>query len=85
MAAAVAVIGVDPRDMALQEEDIAEGEAIRMEEVAEAEGTTAVAAGAAADTTAATRVVEVAADGAVPAASDLIAPRTRDVAAYITM
>ena len=55
---------VDPWDMALQVEDIVEGEA---------EGTTAEVAGAAGaavaaeDTTAATRVEE---DGAVPTASD---------------
>ena len=74
MVAAAEVSNLDPGDMALQVEDIVEGEA---------EATTAVVAGAAEaagaapaveDTTATTRVEE---DGAVPAASEstTIAPR----------
>ena len=61
----VAVSGVDPRGLELQAEDTAEGEAVRTEEVMVAEGTSAVAAGAAADTMAATR------EGAEPAAADI--------------
>ena len=80
-AVSAAASGVDPRGMELKVEDIAEGEAVRMEEVAEAEGTMAVAAGVAADTTAATRVVEAAADGAEPAASD--STKNKDDAAYL--
>ena len=62
--------GVDPRGLELQAEDTTEGEAVRTEEVMVAEGTSAVAAGAAADTTAATRVEEAAAEGAEPVASE---------------
>ena len=63
--AVAAVSGVDPRGLELQAEDTAEGEAVRTEEVMVAEGTSAVAAGAAADTMAATR------EGAEPAAADI--------------
>ena len=83
VAVAAAASGVDPRGLELQAEDIAEGEAVRMEEVTEAEGTTAIAAGVAADTTAATRVVEAAADGAEPAASD--STKNKDDGAYLTI
>ena len=55
-AAVAAASGVDRRGLELQAEDTAEGEAGRTEEGMVAEGTSAVAAGAAADTTAATRV-----------------------------
>ena len=76
---------VDPRDMAPQEADIPEEEVITLEVVTEGEVITAVAAGVAADITAAIGVVEAAADGAVHAASESPAPRTRTNAAYITM
>ena len=65
VAMTVAASGVDPRGLELQAEDTVEGEAIRTEEVMVAEGTSAVAAGAAADTMAATR------EGAEPAAADI--------------
>ena len=65
VAVAAAASGVDPRGLELQAEDTVEGEAVRTEEVMVAEGTSAVAAGAAADTMAATR------EGAEPAAADI--------------
>ena len=83
MAVTVAVSGVDPRGLELQAEDTAEGEAVRTEEVMVAEGTSAVAAGAAADTTAATRVEEAAAEGAEPVASEIT--KKKDDEPYLTM
>ena len=65
VAMTVAASGVDPRGLELQAEDNPEGEAVRTKEVMVAEGTSAVAAGAAADTMAATR------EGAEPAAADI--------------
>ena len=56
VAVAAAASRMDLRGLELQAEDTAEGEAVRTEEVMVAEGTLAVAARAAADTTAATRV-----------------------------
>ena len=70
VAVAAAASGVDPRGLVLQAENTAEGEAVRMEEVMVAEGTSAVAAGVATVTTAATRAVEAAAEGAEPAATE---------------
>ena len=65
---AAAVSGVDPRG--LQVEGTAEGEVVRLVEVMVAEGNSAAAAGAARDTTAATRVEEAAAEEAEPVASE---------------
>ena len=80
---AVAASGVDPRGLELQAEDTAEGEAVRTEEVMVAEGTSAVAAGASADTTAAIRVEEAAAEGAEPVASEIT--KKKDDEPYLTM
>ena len=71
-AVVVAVSSADPRGTDLKAEDTEEEEAVRMEEVVDAEGNTLVGAGEAADTTAATRVVEAATDGAEAGASDSI-------------
>ena len=65
---AMAASGVDPRGLVLQAENTAEGEAVRMEEVMVAEGTSAVAEGVAADSTVATRAA--AAERAEPAATE---------------
>ena len=81
--AAVAGSGVDPRGLELQAEDTAEGEAVRTEEVMVAEGTSAVVAGVSADTTAATRVEEAAAEGAEPVASEIT--KKKDDEPYLTM
>ena len=83
VAAAAAASGMDLRGLELQAEDTAEGEAVRTEEVMVAEGTSAVAAGAAADTTAATRVEEAAAEGAEPVASEIT--KKKDDEPYLTM
>ena len=83
MAVTVAVSGVDPRGLELQAEDTAEGEAVRTEEVMVAEGTSAVAAGEAEDTTAATRVEEAAVEGAEPVASEIT--KKKDDEPYLTM
>ena len=85
--AAAEVSNLDPGDMALQVEDIVEGEAEVTTAVVAGAAGAAEAAGAAVaaeDTTAATRAEE---DGAVPAASKntKIAPRPRDGSVYITM
>ena len=82
-AEAAAASGVDPRGLELQAEDTVEGEAVRTEEVMVAEGTSAVAAGASADTSAAIRVEEAAAEGAEPVASEIT--KKKDDEPYLTM